>query len=194
MHWWVEIILLNAEVLHWIGVRLQRMSLNGAHDFAQALYSHRKEGHRVGLGRSQSRARIFSPYRSTDAAWVRHRLCAHLWHTQASIAPTRNWCTNSKRARRTQTTASGFSNCTRCSNSERLSWLLLTKLATVKPLITELVEEDELREVAVDGWTEKAFVHRNAKLSKQFNAAALLSPFDSLVWCRQRNERLFNFH
>jgi uncharacterized protein YcaQ len=68
------------------------------------------------------------------------------------------------------------------------------KLATVKPLIAELVEEGELCEVAVDGWTEKAFVHRNAKLPKQLHATALLSPFDSLVWCRPRNERLFNFH
>ena len=68
------------------------------------------------------------------------------------------------------------------------------KLATVKPLIAELVEEGELHTVAVDGWTEKAFVHRNAKLPKQLHATALLSPFDSLVWCRPRNERLFNFH
>ena len=68
------------------------------------------------------------------------------------------------------------------------------KLATVKPLIAELVEEGELRTVAVDGWTEKAFVHRNAKLPKQLHATALLSPFDSLVWCRPRNERLFDFH
>ena len=68
------------------------------------------------------------------------------------------------------------------------------KLATVKPLIAELVEEGELREVAVDGWTEKAFVHRNAKMPKQLHATALLSPFDSLVWCRPRNERLFDFH
>jgi uncharacterized protein len=68
------------------------------------------------------------------------------------------------------------------------------KLATAKPLIAELVEEGELREVTVDGWTEKAFVHRNAKLPKQLHATALLSPFDSLVWCRPRNERLFDFH
>ena len=68
------------------------------------------------------------------------------------------------------------------------------KPAAVKPLIAELVEEGELRAVAVDGWTEKAFVHRNAKLPKQLHATALLSPFDSLVWCRPRNERLFNFH
>ena len=68
------------------------------------------------------------------------------------------------------------------------------KPTTVKPLITELVEEGELRTVAVDGWTEKAFIHRAAKLPKQLHATALLSPFDSLVWCRPRNERLFDFH
>ena len=68
------------------------------------------------------------------------------------------------------------------------------KPAAVKPLITELLEEGELRAVAVDGWTEKAFVHRSAKLPKKLHATALLSPFDSLVWCRPRNERLFDFH
>ena len=68
------------------------------------------------------------------------------------------------------------------------------KPATVKPLIAELLEEGELRAVAVDGWQEKAYVHRSAKLPKKLYATALLSPFDSLVWCRPRNERLFNFH
>ena len=68
------------------------------------------------------------------------------------------------------------------------------KPAAVKPLIAELLEEGELRTVAVDGWTEDAFVHRSAKLPKQLHATALLSPFDSLVWCRPRNERLFDFH
>lgn len=68
------------------------------------------------------------------------------------------------------------------------------KPVAVKQLITELLEEGELRAVSVDGWTEKAFVHRSAKLPKKLYATALLSPFDSLVWCRPRNERLFNFH
>ena len=68
------------------------------------------------------------------------------------------------------------------------------KPAAVKPLIAELLEEGELHTVAVDGWAEKAFVHRSRKLPKQLHATALLSPFDSLVWCRPRNERLFNFH
>jgi uncharacterized protein len=68
------------------------------------------------------------------------------------------------------------------------------KPAAVKPLLAELLEEGELRAVAVEGWAEKAFVHRSAKLPKQLRATALLSPFDSLVWCRPRNERLFDFH
>jgi uncharacterized protein YcaQ len=68
------------------------------------------------------------------------------------------------------------------------------KPAAVRPLIAELLEEGELRAVSVDGWTEKAFVHRSAKLPKKLYATALLSPFDSLVWCRPRNERLFDFH
>ena len=68
------------------------------------------------------------------------------------------------------------------------------KPAVVKPLVSELVEQGVLREVAVDGWQEKAYVHRNVKLPKRLHATALLSPFDSLVWCRPRNERLFDFH
>ena len=68
------------------------------------------------------------------------------------------------------------------------------KPAVVKPLVGELVEQGILREVSVDGWQDKAYVHRSAKLPKKLYATALLSPFDSLVWCRPRNERLFNFH
>lgn len=68
------------------------------------------------------------------------------------------------------------------------------KTAVIKPLVNELVEQGELREVTVETWVEKAFVHRSAKPPKQLYATALLSPFDSLVWCRPRNERLFDFH
>ncbi|MCX6535764.1 MAG: winged helix DNA-binding domain-containing protein [Actinobacteria bacterium] len=68
------------------------------------------------------------------------------------------------------------------------------KTAVIKPLVNELVEQGELREVTVNTWVEKAFVHRSAKPPKKLYATALLSPFDSLVWCRPRNERLFDFH
>lgn len=68
------------------------------------------------------------------------------------------------------------------------------KLTFVRPLIKELVEEGELREVRVEGWKESAYLHPSAQLPKSIQTRALLSPFDSLVWCRPRNERLFNFH
>jgi len=68
------------------------------------------------------------------------------------------------------------------------------KPAVVKPLVGELVEQGVLQEVSVEGWRERAFVHRSAKPPKRLHATALLSPFDSLVWCRPRNERLFDFH
>ena len=65
--------------------------------------------------------------------------------------------------------------------------------SVVKPLIADLVEDGALREVAVAGWKETAYIHRDTPSPQRIRATALLSPFDSLVWCRPRNERLFNF-
>ncbi|MGA1321682.1 MAG: winged helix-turn-helix domain-containing protein, partial [Ilumatobacteraceae bacterium] len=72
------------------------------------------------------------------------------------------------------------------------------RLSAAKPYIAELVEDGVLREVSVEGWRDKAYVHRatnmTALVAKPVRATALLSPFDSLVWHRPRNERLFGFH
>jgi uncharacterized protein YcaQ len=68
------------------------------------------------------------------------------------------------------------------------------KPTVLKPALQSLVDEGSLLEVAVEGWKEKAYLHPEAKRPRTVSARALLSPFDSMVWCRPRNERLFDFH
>nr|WP_257214975.1 crosslink repair DNA glycosylase YcaQ family protein [Sphingomonas sp. R-74633] len=59
--------------------------------------------------------------------------------------------------------------------------------------IPELEEEGVLIPVQVQGWGQKAWLHRDAKLPRKVAGDALLAPFDPLVWERSRTERLFDF-
>lgn len=68
------------------------------------------------------------------------------------------------------------------------------KVPEARPRIMELVEEGILDEVAVQGWGKVAYRHREARLPRWIEASALLSPFDPVVWYRDRCERLFDFH
>jgi uncharacterized protein YcaQ len=57
--------------------------------------------------------------------------------------------------------------------------------------IAELVEAGELRPVAVEGWSEPAYLSLEARQPRHVDARALLAPFDPLVFDRKRVERLF---
>lgn len=51
-----------------------------------------------------------------------------------------------------------------------------------------------LTEVRVDGWKDPAYLDPAAAQPRAIDAAALLSPFDPLIWFRPRTHRLWDFH
>jgi uncharacterized protein YcaQ len=67
------------------------------------------------------------------------------------------------------------------------------RLSHTRTLLHELVEEGRLLPVRVQGWSKPAFLHPEARIPRRVSARALLSPFDPVVWNRERIERLFGF-
>jgi uncharacterized protein YcaQ len=63
-----------------------------------------------------------------------------------------------------------------------------------KPIVAELVADGSLVAAEVEGWARPAFLHPEASTPRRVTGRALLSPFDSLVWFRDRTERLFDFN
>ncbi|HEV2858493.1 MAG TPA: crosslink repair DNA glycosylase YcaQ family protein [Solirubrobacterales bacterium] len=64
-----------------------------------------------------------------------------------------------------------------------------------KARVAELAEDGALIPVRAEGWRQPAYLStdRPTGLRRAASSRALLTPFDSLVWARERTERLFDF-
>lgn len=65
-------------------------------------------------------------------------------------------------------------------------------MATAKRLIGELVDTGDLIPVRVEGVAQQSYLSAGAE-DRPVEARALLSPFDTLIWNRDRTHRLFDF-
>lgn len=58
-------------------------------------------------------------------------------------------------------------------------------------LLPDLVRRGIVRQVEVEGWGADAFRHVEASIPRSVDITALVSPFDPLIWFRERTERVF---
>jgi uncharacterized protein YcaQ len=68
------------------------------------------------------------------------------------------------------------------------------KQTRAKDALQRLVDEGEVLPVTVPGWNKPAYLHKDARIPRRIEGAALLSPFDPVVWERDRALRMFGFH
>lgn len=63
----------------------------------------------------------------------------------------------------------------------------------VRPLLDEMADAGIVDRVQVEGWSPVAYLHPRATIPRRVDACALVSPFDSIMWERERIERVFGF-
>lgn len=60
--------------------------------------------------------------------------------------------------------------------------------------VADLVDAGELEPVSVEGWDAPAYLRSGAAVPRRMSAAALLCPFDPVIFFRPRARRVFDFH
>ena len=65
-------------------------------------------------------------------------------------------------------------------------------VSDVAPGLQELAEEGVVSQVAIEGWSDPAYLAATARSPRVIPGASLLSPFDPVVWFRPRALRLFD--
>ncbi len=56
-----------------------------------------------------------------------------------------------------------------------------------------MVTAGEIEEAEVEGWNAPAYIDPDAARPRSITGTTLISPFDPVVWYRERAERLFDF-
>ena len=66
-------------------------------------------------------------------------------------------------------------------------------IPTSRPILASLAAEGRVVEVSVPGWKGPVYMHPDVVVPRAISRTALLSPFDPMIWNRDRAERLLGF-
>jgi uncharacterized protein len=79
------------------------------------------------------------------------------------------------------------------ARQKELTYYVLMQAAQVRPVIKQLVADGELVEAQIEGLKGPWYLHPDAVKPRTISAAALVNPFDPIMWRRDRVADLFGF-
>ena len=188
----------HREIVDWVRAELaERGPLRPAqieHDAKKAA-----RGPVVGLGRRQERPRVpVAVRRGRDRRAARASSAATAWPStccRPTCSPLRSPATDAIRELdRTRGKAHGVGTASDLADYWRIKdrRAVMTAIGELRGLGRAAAGHGAGLDSRA-GRPAKAWVHRDAALPRRVDAAAILTPFDPVVWFRDRAERLFDF-